>query len=306
MKKHISIIVSLCLVVIMAAASWAAFTPGTYEGEGKGYSETSPVKVKVTVDAEKITAVEIDAPEEVPFGVQNFETYKKALIGRTDGNIDAVSNATMTRNGIREAVEKALAAAKGQESGSSAPVSFTPGEYTAEGMGYNAPVSVKVTFDKDKITAIQVASHAETAHVGDVAFDIMIPDMLKANGSGVDGVSGATFSTRALRNAVNAAAEMAKCTNLEAFKAAKVEHKPEAPITLNYDVVIVGAGGAGVAAAAQAALDGNTVLIIERNAEVGGNTLVSGGPYQSVMPYLVWDPKNPDATTGVYAFNGQT
>ncbi|MBQ7216410.1 MAG: FAD-dependent oxidoreductase [Synergistaceae bacterium] len=399
MKKHISIIVSLCLVSIMAAASWAAFTPGTYEGEGKGYSETAPVKVKVTVDAEKITAVEIDAPEEVPFGVQNFEnyagqligkseakidavsnatmtrngiaeavtkalkkaapaasgfkpgtyegegkgysegapvkvkvtvdaekitaveidapeevpfgvqnfeTYKKALIGRTDGNIDAVSNATMTRNGIREAVEKALAAAKGEESGNSAPVSFTPGEYTAEGMGYNAPVSVKVTFDADKVTAIEVVKHAETAHVGDVAFDIMIPDMLKANGSGVDGVSGATFSTRALRNAVNAAAEMAKCTNLEAFKSAKVEHKPEAPITLNYDVVIVGAGGAGVAAAAQAALDGNTVLIIERNAEVGGNTLVSGGQYQSVMPYLVWDPKNPDATTGVYKFNGKT
>ena len=43
-----------------ASCAWAAFTPGTYVGEGKGYSETSPVKVKVTVDAEKITAVEID------------------------------------------------------------------------------------------------------------------------------------------------------------------------------------------------------------------------------------------------------
>ncbi len=61
------------------------FTPGTYEGEGKGYSETAPVKVKVTVDAEKITAVEIDAPEEQPFGVPNFPKYIEALIGRTDG-----------------------------------------------------------------------------------------------------------------------------------------------------------------------------------------------------------------------------
>ena len=289
-----------------AAPKASGFKPGTYEGEGKGYSEGAPVKVKVTVDAEKITAVEITAPEEVPFGVQNLETYTKALIGRTDGNIDAVSNATMTRNGIAEAVNKALAAARGEDTANNAPVSFTPGEYTAEAMGYNAPVSVKVTFGKDKVTAIEVVKHAETAHVGDVAFDIMIPEMLAANGSGVDGVSGATFSTRALRNAVNAAAEAAKCTNLEAFQAAKVEHKPEAPITVTYDVIIVGAGGAGVAAAAQAALDGNTVLIIEKNAEVGGNTLVSGGQYQSVMPYLVWDPKNPDATTGVYAFNGQT
>jgi len=48
------------------------------------------------------------------------------------------------------------------------------------------------------------------------------------------------------------------------------------------------------------------VLVIEKNAEVGGNTLVSGGQYQSVMPYLVWDPADPDATTGVYEYTGET
>ena len=301
--KKFAFILAVCFA-LTASIAWA-FTPGTYEGEGKGYSETSPVKVKVTVDADKITAVEIDAPEEVPFGVMNFPTYINALIGRTDGQIDAISNATMSRNGIAEAVEKALAEARGEKvETSSAPVSFTPGEYTATAYGYNGPVEVKVTFDADKIKGIAVTKNPETGHVGDIAFDIMIPEMLQANGSGVDAVSGATFSTRALRNAVNAAAEMAKCTNLDAFKAAKVEHKAADPITVHYDVVIVGAGGAGVAAAAQAAQLGLKVLIIEKNAEIGGNTLVSGGQYQSVMPYLVWDPKNPDAETGVYAFTG--
>ena len=225
--KRRSIVMALCLVLVMSAVSWAAFTPGTYDGEGKGYSETSPVKVKVTVDAEKITSVVIDAPEEVPFGVQQFDNYAGQLVGKSEAKIDAASNATMTRNGVAEAVEKALSAARGESSSSSAPLSFTPGDYTATADGYNAPVTVKVTFDKDKITAIDVVKHAETAHVGDIAFDIMIPEMLKANGSGVDGVSGATFSTRALRNAVNSAAEQAKCTNLDAFKSAKVEHKPE-------------------------------------------------------------------------------
>lgn len=302
MKKCLCVL--LC-VMLLSSCAYGAFTPGTYEGEGKGYSEASPVKVKVTVDAEKITAVEIDAPEEVPFGVQNFDNYKGQLIGKSEAKIDAVSNATMTRNGIVEAVEKALKKAQGEATVSNAPLSFTPGEYTADATGYNGPVHVRAKFTADKMTELEVTAHTETAHVGDIAFGIMIPEMIEANGSGVDAVSGATFSTRALRNAVNAAAEKAGCTNIEAFKAAKVEHKPGKPEKYVYDVVIIGAGGAGVAAGAQAAQDGNTVLIIERNAEAGGNTLVSGGQYQSVMPYLVWDSKNPDATTGIYAFNGQ-
>ena len=51
----------------------------------------------------------------------------------------------------------------------------------------------------------------------------MIADILAANGTGVDGVSGATFSSHAIRNAVNDAAEQAGCTNMDAFKAATAE-----------------------------------------------------------------------------------
>lgn len=297
---------TLCAVLaVMLSASMAmAFTPGVYEATGEGFSGPGGVKVKVTVDAEKITAVEIEGHGEVPFGVPQFENYGGQLIGKSEAVIDAVSNATLTRNGIVDAVNKALSQASGSATTTSAPMSFKPGEYEASAEGYNGMLTVKVTFTADKISAVDIVKSVETAQVGDVAFAPMIADMLAANGSGVDGISGATFSTRALRNAVNMAAEMAGCTNLDAFKSAKVEHKPEAPITLNYDVVIVGAGGAGVAAGAQAAQDGNTVLVLEKNAQIGGNTLVSGGQYQSVMPYLVWDPANPDATTGIYALTG--
>ena len=308
MKKLLALLLSLCLLLSAAAfAEGGALIPGTYTATGTGYSETVPVTVTITVDENGITAAEIQGDGEEPFGKPNFEAYAAALIGRTDGNIDAVASATMTRNGITEAVEKALAAARGEDSSASGEaLSFTPGTYEATAEGYNGPLTVAVTYEADKIAGIQIVSSVETQHVGDVAFDIMIPDMLEANGSGVDGVSGATFSTRALRSAVNATAEMAGCTNLDAFKAAKVEHPAGDPVHLTYDVVVVGAGGAGIAAAAQAAQDGNTVLVIEKNAEVGGNTLVSGGQYQSVMPYLVWDPADPDATTGVYAHDGKT
>jgi fumarate reductase flavoprotein subunit len=310
MKKGIALLLALCLIIgtSCAFAEGAAFTPGTYEGTGKGYSETDPVKVRVTVDEKAITAVEIEGEGEEPFGKPAFPVYAEALIGRSDAEIDAVSGATMTRDGVAEAVNAALAAARGEApaAASVAALSFVPGEYTATAEGYNGPLTVKASYSEDRLTAVEIVSSAETAHVGDVAFDIMIPEMLEANGAGVDGVSGATFSTRALRNAVIDTAEQAQCSDPEAFKKAKVDHPAGAPVELEYDVVVVGAGGAGIAAAAQAAQDGNTVLVIEKNAEVGGNTLVSGGQYQSVMPYLVWDPADPDATTGVYAHDGKT
>ena len=170
-------------------------------------------------------------------------------------------------------------------------------------MGYNGPTTVEVTFDDSKITDIKIVDTKETAHVGDTAFEVLIPQMIEANGTGVDAVSGATFSSKALKTAVNDAAEQAGATNLDAFKANTLEVKAQDPIEDTWDVVVVGGGGAGMAAAAQAAQNGESVLVIEKNVEVGGNTLVSGGQYQSVMPYLVWDPENPDATTGI-GFDG--
>ena len=69
----------------------------------------------ITVDENGITAAEIQGDGEEPFGKPNFEAYAAALIGRTDGNIDAVASATMTRNGITEAVEKARETLTGEE-----------------------------------------------------------------------------------------------------------------------------------------------------------------------------------------------
>ena len=127
MKKLVSLFLCLCLAVscaAIAAAEGAAFVPGTYEGSGTGYSETTPVTVKVTVDENAITAVEIAGEGEQPFGVPQFDTYASALVGRADADIDAVANATMTRNGVKEAVEKALAAARGEEEADGEPVAF--------------------------------------------------------------------------------------------------------------------------------------------------------------------------------------
>lgn len=84
------------------------------------------------------------------------------------------------------------------------------------------------------------------------------------------------------------------------------EVTPGEAVDKTFDVVVVGAGGAGVAAAAQAAQDGATVCIVEKEADAGGNTLVAGCAFQNVADYQVWDPANPDATTGVCEYNGET
>ena len=303
MKKFLSLLLAavMCLSLVPVLAEGVEYT-----GSAQGFS--SQVGVTFTVEDGKITALEVDDSGETytTFNIKREDSVDKLIAaileaGTVEG-IDTATTATFTSQAVVDAITAALENAGGEE----APLAFTPGEYEATAAGYNGPSTFKVTFSADKLESIEVVSSTETAHVGDIAFDIMIADMLACNGSGVDGVSGATFSSRALRNAVNDAAQQAACTNLNAFQAARVEHVAGDPIEDTYDVVVVGAGGAGIAAAAEAAQAGSTVLVIEKNAEVGGNTLVSGGQYQSVMPYLVWDAADPDATTGVYAFNGET
>ena len=306
MKKLVALLLSVCMLasmVTVVAVADAAYIPGTYTGTAQGFG--GAVTVEITVDENAITAVTATGDSESSPAIgADLSSLAEQIMTVQSAGIDGVAGATLSSTAVKEAAAAAIAAAKG-ETADEAPIAFTAGTYTASGAGYNGDVTVDVTFSDSAVTDIVVTASSETEHVGTVAFDIMIADMVACNGSGVDAVAGATFSSTALRNAVNSAAEQAACTNLAAFKANTVVHEAQEPISESYDIVVVGAGGAGMAAAAQAAQDGNTVLVIEKNAEIGGNTLVSGGQYQSVMPYLVWDPEDPDATTGV-GYDGNT
>ena len=178
-------------------------------------------------------------------------------------------------------------------------LTFAAGTYEVTAQGHNGDIRLSVTFSDSCITDIQVLEQHETPHIGDIVFDELIPQIIKANGTGVDAMTGATVTSRGLMAGVTEAANMAKVSDAEQFKKASLPKAEQTPVEGTWDVVIVGAGGAGLAAAAEAAQQGSTVLVIEKNAEIGGNTLVSGGIFQSVMPYLVWDPAHPDAKTGV-------
>ena len=182
---------------------------------------------------------------------------------------------------------------------------FKAGTYETVTQGQNGDIRLSVTFSESAITDIKVLEQKETPHVGDIVFDRLIPQIIEANGTGVDALSGATVTSKALKKGVADAALEAKVSNIDKFQAQGLPKKDIEPVEGTWDVVIIGAGGAGLAAAAEAAQQGNTVLIMEKNAEMGGNTLVSGGIFQSVMPYMVWDPARPDAKTGV-GYDGKT
>ena len=157
-------------------------------------------------------------------------------------------------------------------------MAFTAGEYTATGAGMNGDVEVIVTFDADKIVDIKFGAHAETPGLSDPAF-AKLPEMIIAGQTlAVDVVSGATFTSKAILEAVEKAvvaaggdAEAMK-TPAGAAEVAKVEDE-----VLNYDVVVIGGGAAGLAAAAEAKDAGANVLLLEKMATNGGNTLISGG-----------------------------
>ena len=199
-----------------------------------------------------------------------------------------------------------MAQAKGEEV-TSGELSFAPGTYEGHGTGYGGDVTLSVTFSEDAITGIEVVSNNETEYVGTPAFDIMFQEIQDFTSTGVDSLSGATFTSNGILAAVEDAASQAGC-DIQALRAGKIPYEvaPGADIEETYDVIVVGAGGAGVTAAAEIAQQGATVCIVEKNAEAGGNTLVAGCSFQAVYDYQVWDPKDPDATTGVCPYDGQT
>ena len=292
------LILSACTNAPSDKGAAAIYTPGTYTASGKGYG--GMVDVTVTVDTKKITAVKIQGDKETKgIGSRAIDELPAKIVA-ANGKVDATAGASLTSAAIFEGLNGALSKAKGNIA-ITAPIAFKPGTYFGKAKGYNGDVVLKVTFTENSIADIAVDKSKETEHVGDSAYPIILKDIKDYTSTGVDIVSGATFTSRASLLAVEDAAKQAGCDVAALRKGAKPFLLTPGPkIVENYDVVIVGAGGAGMAAAAQAAQEGATVLVIEKAVEMGGNTLVSGGAYQAVQPSMVWDPKNPEATTGIY------
>lgn len=153
--------------------------------------------------------------------------------------------------------------------------------YEGAGQGNGGEIKVAVTVEDGKITDIQVLSHSETAGLSDPAFE-NIPAAVIANQSlAVDTVSGATNTSNGLLAAIEAACAAAGL-DVEALKAAEVaQEEVTYDSELTADVIVVGAGGAGLSAATSAIQNGASVIVIEKMSTIGGNSIICGGIYNT-------------------------
>lgn len=148
------------------------------------------------------------------------------------------------------------------------------GEYTgtATGMG---EVTVTVTLTDGVITACKVVGDSETEGIGSVVVESAPDEIVSGNKGAIDVVSGATITSDAINEALAAALaaaglDAADFTGNEDASAAEDR-------VIDTDIVIVGAGGAGMTAAIAAANEGRDVVIVESQAMVGGNSVRATG-----------------------------
>ena len=153
---------------------------------------------------------------------------------------------------------------------------YAPGTYTAAGTGKGGDVVVEVEFDETSIKSVSVVSHNETRYVSDIALETIPAEIVEYQSLDIDSVAGATLTSFAILSAVSKCVEQAG-GDVRALESAPAAPKVEGNVDLEADLVVVGAGGAGMTAAMVAAQAGKQVIVVERTSNMGGNAVVCGG-----------------------------
>lgn len=164
-------------------------------------------------------------------------------------------------------------------------MSYTPGSYTASAKGYDKvkPVTVQMTFSTDRIEEVKVTDHNEVYGVGwgmhNTPIELFPEQIVKYQTLGCERIVGAGQTCKAILDACEDCVKQAG-GDVEALKAVSIPKAPPADEYYKVKLVIVGAGGGGLAAGIEAIEGGMSpkdVLIIEKQGITGGATARSGG-----------------------------
>ena len=164
----------------------------------------------------------------------------------------------------------------GAKSASTSSDAGVSGDFTATAKGFGGDVSVTLTLTDSAITGCTAEGKDETEGVGSQAIAKMPGEIAESGSIAVDGVSGATITSTAIKEAA-AAALTAAGLNPDDYKTAVENNATAEDSTVDADVVVVGAGGAGMTAAITAAAEGKSVVILESQSMVGGNSVRATG-----------------------------
>ena len=193
------------------------YKDGTYQGSGTGFGGT--ITVQVTVSGGKITAVDIlSASGETGSYFASAQDVVSKVLSSQSPNVDAVSGATYSSNGIIQAVQNALSQAGNSEAATPTPtlkpakkpkkdtsVSYKDGVYEGQAEGFDGTVTVKVTIKNGKIKKIS-NTNTDTPEFFNKAWKTIKSNVIsRQSTSGIDTVSGATFSSNGILGALSQA-----------------------------------------------------------------------------------------------------
>lgn len=195
------------------------YKDGTYQGSGTGFGGT--ITVQVTVSDGKITAVDIlSASGETGSYFASAQGVVSKVLSSQSPNVDAVSGATYSSNGIIQAVQNALSQAGNSDSATPTPtptpkpakkpkkdtsVSYKDGVYEGQAEGFDGTVTVKVTIKNGKIKKIS-NTNTDTPEFFNKAWKTIKSNVIsRQSTSEIDTVSGATFSSNGILGALSQA-----------------------------------------------------------------------------------------------------
>lgn len=195
------------------------YKDGTYQGSGTGFGGT--ITVQVTVSGGKITAVDIlSASGETGSYFASAQGVVSKVLSSQSPNVDAVSGATYSSNGIIQAVQNALSQAGNSDSATPTPtptpkpakkpkkdtsVSYKDGVYEGQAEGFDGIVTVKVTIKNGKIKKIS-NTNTDTPEFFNKAWKTIKSNVIsRQSTSEIDTVSGATFSSNGILGALSQA-----------------------------------------------------------------------------------------------------
>lgn len=253
---------------------------GKYIGKGKGFKHD--IVIQAEVKDEKLVNPEII--DEKDRTEKSANTLLDEAKSTSKFEVDAVSGASITSKAFNEALEDIRRQASGEKADTNTETTLKDGTYTVDvksfkenqGLPGTGKLTMKVTFDNNKISDIEVPEYTDSPVIGGMAFNLLKNRIIDNQSMDVDAISSATVSSNAYFEGVNQAIEQAG-GDPKAFANRKLEkHVPE-NIELHTDLAIIGDGMAGFSAAIEARDQGIKAMLIDAGETYSNSTARAQG-----------------------------